>query len=231
LAALFAVVGILGAIVERDRSGAGQEVDVAIYEAVFALMESTLADYEHAGVVRRRTGSVLPGVSPSNVYPTGDGAEILIAANADSVFARLCEAMEEPELQSDERFATHQARGLHMEVLDAHIGEWTRRYDADTLLARLEEFGVPASRIFTAPDMLVDPHYKAREMIQHVVSQTGLDIPTAGAVPRFSRSQPRGFEAGPSLGQHTREVLMTLAGVDDDEWDALCSAGTCADPT
>jgi formyl-CoA transferase/succinyl-CoA--D-citramalate CoA-transferase len=138
--------------------------------------------------------------------------------------------MEEPELRSDERFATHYARGVHMEVLDAHIGEWTKRYDADTLLRRLEEFGVPASRIFTAPDMLLDPQYKAREMIQHIVSRTGLDIPTAGVVPRFSRSQTRSFEAGPPLGQHTREILTALAGVDDNEWDALCAAGTCAGP-
>ncbi|HZX54197.1 MAG TPA: CoA transferase, partial [Ilumatobacteraceae bacterium] len=124
LAAMFAVIGTMAALNERHRSGHGQEVDVAIYEAVAALMESTMVDFEVAGHLRTRTGSVLPGVAPSNVYPTSDGSSIIIAANADGVFRRLCEAMGHPQLAVDERFTTHQARGANMATLDAIIGEW-----------------------------------------------------------------------------------------------------------
>src|SRR6185436_6498001 len=114
----FAVIGTLAALVPARATGVGQEVDVAIYEAVAALMESTMVDYELGGVVRSRSGSVLPGVAPSNVYPTADGAEVVVAANADAVYARLCEAMGRPELATDERYATHGARGANAEELD-----------------------------------------------------------------------------------------------------------------
>jgi formyl-CoA transferase/succinyl-CoA--D-citramalate CoA-transferase len=121
LSGMFAVIGVLAALHEARSSGRGQEVDVAIYEAVHALMESTMADYELAGVVRERSGSVLPGVAPSNVYPTADGDEVLIAANADTVFGRLAGAMGRPELARDPRYATHGARGEHMAELDELI--------------------------------------------------------------------------------------------------------------
>ena len=122
---MFAVIGALAALEERHHSGRGQEVDVALYEAVAALMESSLADAEVAGVVRGRTGGVLPGVAPSNAYRTADGAEVLIAGNADSVFARLCEAMGRPDLAVDERYATHGARRANAAELDELIDAWT----------------------------------------------------------------------------------------------------------
>src|SRR4051794_6118058 len=125
LASVFAVIGTLSALVHARATGRGQEVDVAIYEAVAALMESTMADYELGGVVRTRSGSVLPGVAPSNVYPTSDGAEVVVAANADSVFVRLCDAMGQPALATDARFATHGARGANMDELDAIVAAWT----------------------------------------------------------------------------------------------------------
>lgn len=225
LAALFAVIGTLAAVHERSMSGRGQEVDVAIYEAVAALMESTLADHELGGITRGRTGSVLPGVSPSNVYPTADDAEVLIAANADTVYGRLCEAMERPDLATDPRFATHGLRGENMAELDDMIAAWTSSQLADDLLATMEKHGVPAGRIYTAADMLTDPHFAARDMVVRLVNKLGMEVPAAGVVPKFSRTVPSTPVAGPALGQHTRDVLSSLAGVDDEHWESLAASG------
>lgn len=225
LAAMFAVIGTLAAVTERSTSGRGQEVDVAIYEAVAALMESTMADHEIAGVTRGRTGSVLPGVAPSNVYPTSDGAEVLIAANADTVFRRLCVAMGNEALSEDPRFATHSPRGENMAEIDAIIGVWTATLTTDELLASMEENGVPAGRIYTAGDMLTDPQYAARDMVVRLANRFGVEIPTTGVVPKFSRTRPDRPVAGPRHGGHTRQVLTALAGVDDEAWERLEAAG------
>ncbi|OYD68327.1 formyl-CoA transferase/succinyl-CoA---D-citramalate CoA-transferase [Rhodococcus sp. OK302] len=231
LAALFAVIGTLAAVHERSVSGRGQEVDVAIYEAVAALMESTMADHEIGGITRGRTGSVLPRVAPSNVYPTSDGAEVIIAANADTVFRRLCTAMGRPELADDPKFATHGPRGDNMTEIDAIIGEWTSTMSGDVLLKTMEDNSVPAGRIYTAPDMLADPQYAARDMVVRLVNQFGVAVPAAGVVPKFSRSQPATPVPGPGLGEHTREVLASLAGIDDSQWADLKSAGTAVQAT
>jgi formyl-CoA transferase/succinyl-CoA--D-citramalate CoA-transferase len=228
LAGLFAVVGTLAAVTERGRSGVGQEVDVAIYEAVAALMESTLADFDVGGVSRTRTGSVLPGVAPANAYPTADGSDVLIAGNADSVFRRLCAAMGRPELADDPRFVDHPARGRHMEELDALVAGWTAGHRTDELLVRLSAAGVPAGRVYTAPDVLADPHYRAREMVVRALSRAGYEVPMPGVVPKFSRTPGAVIDVGPRLGEHTETVLRDLAGVDDDEWAGLVAAGTVA---
>lgn len=203
LAALFAVIGTLAALHERSTSGRGQEVDVAIYEAVAALMESSMVDYEVADVLRGRSGGTLPGVAPANAYPTSDGSEVLIAGNADAIFGRLCEAMDRPELATDERYATHSARGDRETELDALVGEWTMTLDADELLALLRNHSVPAGRVYTAADMLSDEHYDAREMVQRRVSRTGVDTPMLGVVPKFSRTPGSITDVGPELGEHT----------------------------
>jgi formyl-CoA transferase/succinyl-CoA--D-citramalate CoA-transferase len=225
LASVFAVVGTLSALLAARESGEGQEVDVAIYEAVAALMESTMADYELGGVVRTRSGSVLPGVAPSNVYPTADGAEVVVAANADAVFVRLCTAMGKPDLASDERFAGHAGRGANMAELDELVGEWTSALACDDLLALLDEHGVPAGRIFTAPDMLTDPQYMARDMVRRVTSTQGWDVPMTGIVPRFASTPGTIRHPGPTLGQHTDEVLADLLGLGADELTALRDEG------
>lgn len=217
LAALFAVVGSLAALNNVHVNGRGQEVDVAIYEAVAALMESSLADYALGGVLRGRSGSVLPGVAPSNVYPTSDGAEVLIAANADSVYARLCQAMGHPELATDARYATHGARGANMVELDRRIGAWTATFTATELLAVLEQHGVPAGQIYTAREMLSDPHYLARGMVQRVIAAQGWDVPVTGVVPRFTATPGTIRSAGPVLGADTLDVLITIAGIGTDE--------------
>jgi formyl-CoA transferase len=210
LGALFAVIGTLAALEERHRSGRGQEVDVALYEAVAALMESSLADAEIAGVVRGRTGGVLPGVAPSNAYPTLDGAEVLIAANADGVFRRLCDAMEQPQLVEDGRFAAHGDRGSHAEELDRLIAQWSATMDADALLDLLAGHGVPSGRVFTALDALADPHYAARDMVQRLTSTEGIEVPMTGVVPRFSRTPGSLRSPGPPLGAHTQQVKSEL---------------------
>jgi formyl-CoA transferase/succinyl-CoA--D-citramalate CoA-transferase len=230
LSGMFAVIGTLAALVERDKSGLGQEVDVAIYEAVAALMESTLADHEVGGVTRGRTGSVLPGVAPSNVYPTSDGAEVLIAANADTVFGRLAAAMGAPGLASDPRYAGHADRGAHQAELDEVIATWTATLPSDELLALLESSGVPAGRIYTAADMLSDPHYAARDMVVRVVNAAGRSLPAVGVVPKFSRTHPRAPVAGPRLGEHTDEILRTLAGAASAQLDALDQRGAVRRP-
>jgi len=206
LAAMFAVIGALAALEERHRSGEGQEVDVAIYEAVAALMESSMADYELGGVLRGRSGGTLPGVAPANAYRTADGNDVLIAGNADSVFRRLCDVMGRPELASDPRFATHGARGAHAVDLDAIVTTWTNTLDADTLLARLAANAVPAGRVYTAADMLTDPHYAARDMVLRAKARAGFEVPMTGVVPRFSRTPGAVVDVGPELGEHTDVV-------------------------
>jgi crotonobetainyl-CoA:carnitine CoA-transferase CaiB-like acyl-CoA transferase len=203
LAAMFAVIGTLAALHERERSGRGQEVDVAIYEAVAALMESSMVDFEVADVLRNRSGGTLPGVAPANAYPTGDGSEVLIAGNADSVFARLCDAMDRPDLAVDERYATHVARGANERELDALIADWTATLAADELLALLRAHTVPAGRVYTAADMLHDEHYAARDMVQRRTSRAGVDTPMLGVVPKFSRTPGSITDVGPTLGEHT----------------------------
>ncbi len=212
LAALFAVVGTLAALRERDQSGKGQEVDVAIYEAVAAVMESTMADFELAHLVRGRSGGSLPGVAPSGAYPTADGSDVIIAGNADSVFARLCNAMARVDLASDARFATHAARGANAAALDDLISAWTRRFDAEALLRLLAEHAVPAGRVYTAPDMVNDPHYLARSMVLRATSRAGFEVPMTGIVPRFSRTPGRVRDVGPDLGEHTDEVVREVRG-------------------
>jgi len=225
LAALFAVVGALAALSEARVSGRGQEVDVAIYEAVAALMESSMADFELGGVLRQRTGSILPGVAPSNVYRTKDGSHVVIAANADSVFSRLCEVMGIPQLADDERFSSHTSRGVHMAELDRTISSWAETLTITELLEVLEEAGVPAGRIFTAADMLSDEHYAAREMVLRMRSIQGWEVPMQGVVPKFSRTPGTVRSTGPGLGQDTRTVLCGIGGMTGDEYAALQADG------
>ena len=169
---------------------------------------------------------MLPGVAPSNVYPTADGAEVVVAANADNVFARLCEAMGRPELATDPRFATHSGRGENMAELDTLVGRMDRaRRTCDELLATLDAHGVPAGRIFTAPDMLTDPQYLAREMVRRLTSNQGWEVPMTGVVPRFTETPGTIRHTGPTLGQHTDDVLQELLGMSSDEIAALRADG------
>ena len=225
LAATFAALGTLVALQARHRTGRGQVVDSAIYEAVLALMESLLPEWELAGYQRERTGSVLPNIAPSNVYPTADGDLILIAANQDGVFRRLAGAMGQPGLADNERYATHGARGAHMAELDELIATWTATVDADELLERLHADGVPAGRIYQAKDMFADPHFAAREAIVRLAHPEFGELPMHGVFPRLSATPGRVRHAGPALGEHNDDVYRGLLGLDDSEMAKLTAAG------
>jgi formyl-CoA transferase len=224
LAATYACIGTLVAMHNRARTGRGQIVDSAIYEAVLAMMESLLPEWAVAGYQRERTGATLPNVAPSNVYPTGDGDLILIAANQDTVFGRLATAMKQPELATDPRYATHSARGVSMVELDNRIAEWTSTVTADDLLGILHEAGVPAGRIFRAKDMFADPHFAARQAIVTVPHPDFGELPMQNATPRLSETPGAVRSAGPALGEHNDEIYGGLLGLDAAEQARLREA-------
>jgi succinyl-CoA--D-citramalate CoA-transferase len=218
LAATFGALGALTALYHREaQGGKGQVVDVGIYEAVLALMESTIPEYVLAGQVRGRTGSVLPFVAPSNIYPTRDKDYVLIAGNADNVFRRLAEALGRPEWAEDERFATHHARGENMEELDARISDWTKQRTGDEVLEAMREAGVPAGKVFTAADMVEDPHYAARENVIEVEDPDIGPFPMQNVVPRLTETPGEVRWTGPALGEHNDEVYGGLLGLSEDE--------------
>jgi len=224
LAGTFAALGALMALRVKDRTGQGQVVDSAIYEAVLALMESLIPEFALGGYVRERTGAILPNIAPSNVYPTSDGQMVLIAANQDTVFRRLAEAMGRAELGTDPQFATHTARGKSQEDLDALISEWSRGHEADALVELLISHSVPVGKVFTAKEMLEDPHYAARQAIVTVAHRTFGEFPMQNVAPRLSDTPGSVRWAGPELGEHTDEVLRGI-GVDGSRLGELREAG------
>jgi formyl-CoA transferase len=225
LAATFACVGALVALHARERTGMGQVVDSALYEAVLAVMESLIPEYEITGYVRPRTGSILPNVAPANAYPTLDGREHLISGNQDTVFKRLAAAMGQPGLGDDPRYATHSARGENQTALDALIAEWSAGLTAEELEARLNDYSVPNGRIYTAPDMLADAHFAAREAIVRMAHPTLGEFPMQNVVPKLSDTPGEVRWVGPVLGEHTEEVLTGVLGRSTAELDELRSAG------
>ncbi|MEO1575989.1 MAG: CaiB/BaiF CoA-transferase family protein, partial [Pseudomonadota bacterium] len=225
LAATFATVGALSALHHRDRTGQGQVVDSAIYEAVLGMMESLITEYQQTGYVRERTGSILPNVAPSNVYPTGDDKMILIAANQDTVFKRLAAAMERPELADDPRYDTHATRGHNQEELDVLVGEWTKTKTADELTALMEEHGVPVGKIYRAPEMLEDPHFAAREAIIKLAHPVFGELAMQNVFPKLSLTPGTVRHAGPDLGEHNNQVLEDVLGLDEGKRAALAADG------
>lgn len=226
LAALFAAIGTLGAVFERTRSGRGQVVDSAIYEAVLGVMESLVPEWVIANYQRERSGAILPNVAPSNVYPTKEGAWILIAANQDTVFARLAEAMGQPELAVDERFATHTARGERQQQLDGLVAEFTAGLDTAELEKLLHEHAVPSGKIYRPSDMLEDEQFIARRSIIETEHPVLGSVPMQNTFPRFSRTDGSVRWPGPSLGEHTTEVLHRLGGYTEDEVAHFAGQGT-----
>lgn len=206
LAASYGCMGALAALHERERSGKGQVVDVALYESVLQVMEGLIPEWAAAGHKRERTGSTLPGIAPSNVYRCKDG-EFMIGANQDSVFARLCEAMSRPELAHSPKFKDHLARGAHQEELDALINGWTATLTVDELEGLMIEHGVPAGRILDAEDMLADPHFAAREAIITLDDPELGPIPMQGTFPKLSRTASSVRRPAPrEVGQDTEEI-------------------------
>ena len=210
LAATFACIGALTALHHRERTGEGQVVDSAIYEAILNMMESLITEYDQADYIRERQGSILPNVAPSNVYPTKDGKMILIAANQDTVFKRLTEAMNRPDLAQDERYQTHSARGANQVELDEIISTWTQTVDAEKLEAMMEEFGIPSGKIYRAPEMLEDAHFKAREAIIKTQHPKFGDLLMQNVAPKLSGTPGGVRTPGPELGQHNEDIYKGL---------------------
>lgn len=218
--AMSGALGALGAVAalhERRSSGKGQVLDVALYESVLAFMESLIPDYVAQGWVRPRTGATLPGVAPSNVYPTLDGRDVLIAGNQDSVFRRLAEVMGAGHLADDPRYATHAARGEHQQELDSFVSDWTVTLLSHDVLQLLADAGVPAGPIYQAPDMLADPHFAARQAIVEMPHPVIGSVTMQNVFPRASRTPGKVRWVGPRLGEHTHEVLHDMLGMSTSE--------------
>lgn len=225
LAATFACLGGLMALHARGRTGRGQIVDSAIYEAVLAVMENLVTEYDKAGYTRERTGAILPNIAPSNVYPTRDGAFVVIAANQDTVFRRLAGVMRQPELASDPRYATHIERGRHQRELDALIAAWTEGLDREELGRLLDDGGIPRGDIYRASEMLEDVHFRARKAIVEITDPLLGKLKMQNAFPRLSETPGQVRSAGPALGQHNAEIFEELLGYAPDRLAQLAAAG------
>lgn len=225
LTATYGCIGVLAALHHRSQTGKGQIVDAALYESVLQVMEGLVPEYDHEGVIRERSGSILPGIAPSNVYICKDG-EYMIGANKDSLWQRLAEAMGRPELGTDERYATHLARGQNQLELDELINSWTRTLTVDEVDALMIAYSIPAGRVYRAPEMLADPHFKAREAIIEVETERFGKLKMQGAFPKLSATPSGVRSPAPSVvGQHNEEVYGGLLGLSGAEIGALKAAG------
>jgi crotonobetainyl-CoA:carnitine CoA-transferase CaiB-like acyl-CoA transferase len=225
LAATYGCLGALAALHHREKTGEGQVVDSALYEAVLQVMESLVPDYSVFGYVRERTGSVLPGIAPSNVYTCSDG-DFLIGANQDTVFGRLCEAMEQPELANDPRYIDHISRGKNQTELDRIVNDWTKTLTVDEVEALMIENGVPAGRVYTPGDMLDDPHFAARGAIVDVPHPKWQNLKMQTPFPKLSKTPASIRSIAPqSVGQDNADVYGTLLGMNDADRAALSAAG------
>jgi formyl-CoA transferase len=209
IASFHGVMGALMALREAEKSGKGQVVDVALYEAVFNCMESLLPEYDAQGYVRERSGSALPGIAPSNLYPCKDGY-VLIAGNADSLYQRLMTAIGRADLRDDPALARNDGRAAQMERIDDAIAAYTSGFSQEEILREMEKAEVPAGRIYSAADIADDPHFQARGMIESVIAGDGEPLKVPGIVPKLSATPGRIRSAAPKLGEHTDEILREL---------------------
>ena len=217
LAATYGCMGALAALRHRDKTGEGQVVDSSLYEAVLQVMESLVPEYAASGYVRERSGSVLPGIAPSNVYPTSDG-EYLIGANQDTVFGRLCVAMGRPELARDPRYIDHVSRGRNQTELDELIADWTRTLTIDGLEALMIEHGVPAGKLYRPQDMIDDPHFQAREAIIDVPNERWGSVKMQNVFPKLSKTPGGVRRAAPAtIGQDNAAVYADALGLSEAE--------------
>jgi crotonobetainyl-CoA:carnitine CoA-transferase CaiB-like acyl-CoA transferase len=211
LASLHAVIGALMALLRvKTGQGPGQVVDVSLVESVFNIMESMVPEYDLLGHVRTRTGGALPGISPSNTYPTRDGGYVVIAGNSNPIFRRLMACIGRPDLGEDPALQQNDGRVVQNALLDQAIGAWTASLDIGAVMSALEAAGVPAGRIYSVADIVADPHYQARDMIQPAMLPDGVEIKMPGIVPKLSDTPGEVNWLGPTLGQHTASVLGEL---------------------
>jgi formyl-CoA transferase len=227
LASLHGVIGILIALHERQKSGQGQVIDVALYEAVFNCMESLLPEYSAFGAVREAAGSALPGIAPSNAYRCKDKGYVLIAGNGDSIFKRLMHTLDRDDLGNDPALTDNAGRVKRVAEIDAAIGAWAAQLTVDQVLEALDKAAVPAGRIYTVADIAADPHYQAREMIQHVQMDDGTSLAVPGIIPKLSRTPGIHRRNAPGIGQDTDAVLNEI-GLTTAQIQALKDKGIVA---
>ena len=224
LTATYGCMGVLAALHARSRTGRGQVIDAALYECVLQVMESVIPEYDRMGLIRERSGSILPGIAPSNVYRCRDG-DYLIGANNNAIFRRLARAMGRPELSDDERYATHVARGHHQRELDMLIEDWTRGLTVGEVDALMADHSIPGGRVYRAPEMLADPQFAAREAIIAVETERWGRIRMQNAFPKLSDTPSSVRTAAPTtVGQHNVEVYGGLLGIDPAELAELAAS-------
>ncbi|GGD19467.1 CaiB/BaiF CoA transferase family protein [Aureimonas glaciei] len=225
LAGMFTTIGVLSALNARHASGRGQVIDVGITDAVLGVMESVFAEHSATGAVRRRTGTGLPGIAPSNLYPTADGQWVLVAGNGDAIFRRLAELMGQPALATDPRYATHRARGERQAELDALVAAWTATLPLTALLEGLDAAGVPAGPVAGIDDAAANPHFQARGALVEVETEDYGALTMQAVVPRLSETPGAVRWVGPRLGEHTEEVLREALGLDAEAVEGLRARG------
>jgi crotonobetainyl-CoA:carnitine CoA-transferase CaiB-like acyl-CoA transferase len=214
LSGLHGVIGVMMALRHREqKGGVGQEVDVALYESVFNMMESLLPEYSKFGAVRQPSGASMPGIVPTNAYLCKDGRYALIAGNGDSIYKRLMESIGRPELANDPELANNVGRAANVERIDQAISDFTCQHDLDSVLELMNKAGVPAGKSYDAADIAKDPHYQARDMILEAKLPDGSSVAVPGIVPKLSATPGQITREAPTLGQHTAEILDTL-GID-----------------
>ena len=224
LASLHGVIGILLALQERHRSGKGQVIDIALYEAVFNCMESLLPEYSAFGEVRQAAGSALPGIAPTNAYLCADGGYVLVAGNGDSIFKRLMKLIGRDDLGNDPQLENNEGRVKRVVELDAAIGEWAKTVSTDKAVEALDSVAVPAGRIYTVADIANDPHYRARENIQTIKMQDGSSLEVPGVLPKLSRTPGSIKTLAPNIGQNTDEILQEI-GLNESQIASLKERG------
>ena len=211
IAALYGVIGAMMALHHRNmNNGRGQVVDVALYEAVFSMMESLVPEFDVLGFVRERAGNALPGIVPSNTYPTRDGKFVIVGANNDAIFKRMMTAIGRADLGSDPALASNAGRVPRTAELDGAIADWTRCHDLEFVLAALADAHVPSGKVFDVSDIMKDAHYLARGMLEQHQLPDGTPVKLPGIVPKLSATPGATEWIGPRLGEHTDEVLTAL---------------------
>jgi formyl-CoA transferase len=225
IAALYGAIGALIALHHRNvNGGGGQMIDLALYEAVFSVMESLVPEFDVLGYVRERAGNALPGIVPTNTYPTRDGKYVVVGANGDKIFKRLMHGIGRTDMAEDGSLAHNEGRVARAEEIDRVIGEWTRAHDLDYVLSVLEKCEVPSCKVYDVRDIMGDPHYAARAMIERCLLPDGQSVKLPAIVPKMSLTPGHTRWLGPALGAHTEEVLAEI-GYDAERRNALRAAG------
>jgi crotonobetainyl-CoA:carnitine CoA-transferase CaiB-like acyl-CoA transferase len=227
VAALYAVIGTMMALYHRDAlGGEGQCIDVALYEAIFSLMESMIPEFDYFNYIRDRTGSTLPGITPSNIYKCKDGKYVVIGANGDSIFKRLAKAMGRDEWVEDPQFQSNEGRSTRADYLDKEIESWTSQYTMKDVLVLLDQAQIPSGPIYSVEDMVSDPHFIERKMIETVQVEGLGKLKVPGIVPKLSSTPGKIEWTGPKLGEHTEHVLKDYLGLSEKEYVELKKKGT-----